>query len=385
MENVDIKELKKELNKEMRKSARAPMDLPFATLVILISSIGLIMMFSASYASAYWKFSNPAYFLTRQGPYLLLGIVAMYVISRFNYQILSYFAWPMMAVSVILLMLVPFIGTELKGAKRWIYFGPISVQPSEIAKIAVIVLFSVLITKFGEKMTTFKYGILPFTGILGVLIALLAVQPHLSGIVLIAAVGASLMFAGGVKLRYFAAVGVVAAAGGWLLVSQMEHAQKRINIWLDPWSDVLKDGFQAVQSQMAIGSGGLFGLGLGRSRQKFLYLPEQHNDFVFAIVCEELGMVGAFIVLLLFAFLVIRGYWIALHAKDRLGALLVTGVTTLLAIQTFFNVAVVTSLIPVTGISMPFFSFGGSSLLIQLAEMGIVLSVSRQITVTKKG
>lgn len=378
----------KRLKSELLKRHMEPMDLPFAILVVLIACIGLIMMFSASFASASHYKHDPAYFLLRQGPYVVLGLIVMYVTSRFNYQYFRALSVPAMLVALVLLALVPFIGSgDSHGARRWIYIAGISVQPSEIAKIAIILLFSAMISKNNQKMKTFKYGIAPFAGILIVVLALLLVQPHLSAMVLVCALSAVMLFTGGVQLRYFAVlISVVVPAAVLVLKFKvlekvLPYAQARIDLWKDPWLDPLDKGYQAIQSLLAIGSGGLFGVGLGESRQKYLYLPEQHNDFVFAIVCEELGMFGACIVLALFMILILRGYWIALHARDRFGSLLVVGVTTLLAIHIFFNVAVVTSLVPVTGISMPFFSYGGSSLLILMAEMGIVLSVSRQLAV----
>jgi cell division protein FtsW len=207
----------------------------------------------------------------------------------------------------------------------------------------------------------------------------------MSGTILILAVGASLLFAGGIKLYWVALGGAAAAAGLWWFITKTSYMASRIALWKDPWSDPLGKGFQTIQSLYAVGSGGLLGLGLGKSRQKYLYLPEEHNDFIFAIVLEELGFVGGCIVLMLFAMLILRGYWLAIHARDRFGSLLCVGITTLLAVQLFLNVGVVTNLFPVTGISLPFFSYGGTALLIQLVEMGIVLSVSRQIPAPKAG
>ena len=212
-------------------------------------------------------------------------------------------------------------------------------------------------------MKTFRYGVLPFAAILGVIALLLVLEPHFSAIIIIFCVGAAMMFLGGTELKWFKFMG---------------YASDRIVAWRDPWADASDNGYQIVQSLYAIGSGGLMGLGLGRGRQKYLYLPEEHNDYIFAIVCEELGFVGAMVVLLLFVLLIIRGYWIAMHARDRFGALMVGGLTTLLALQVFFNIGVVTNFLPATGISLPFFSYGGTALLLQLFEMGLVLSVSRQ-------
>jgi cell division protein FtsW len=207
----------------------------------------------------------------------------------------------------------------------------------------------------------------------------------MSATILIFLVGAALLFVGGAKLHWFVGGGLIAATGLYFVIKKTEYMQARIDIWKDPWLDPLGRGFQTIQSLYAIGSGGLLGLGLGRSRQKYLYLPEEHNDFVFAIVCEELGFIGGSIVLLLFALLILRGYWLAIHARDRFGSLVIVGITTQLAVQVFLNIGVVTNLFPVTGISLPFFSYGGTALLIQLAEMGMVLSVSRQIPAPKSG
>ena len=227
--------------------------------------------------------------------------------------------------------------------------------------------------------------LIPYALILLVIAFLMIKEPHMSGTILILVAGAAILFAAGVKLYWFIGGGSLVAAALWYIITKTEYMTARINIWLDPWIDPEGAGFQAIQAKLAIGSGGLLGLGLGNSRQKYLYLPEPENDFVFAIVCEELGFIGAAIILILFALLIIRGYWIAIHARDRFGSLLAVGITTLFAFQVFFNIGVVTGLLPVTGISLPFFSYGGTALIIQLAEMGIVLSVSRQIPAPKAG
>ena len=235
-------------------------------------------------------------------------------------------------------------------------------------------------------MRTTRYGILPYLLILGVLAVLMLLEPHLSGTVLILGTGAVLMLVGGIHWAWVgAAISAVGAVAGLMITGVITYGQSRIAMWQNPFIDPRGEGYQLSQSLISIGSGGLLGVGLGKSRQKFLYLPEEHNDFIFAIICEELGLIGATIIMLLFAALILRGYWIALHARDRFGSLLVVGVTTLIAMQTFLNIGVVTGLLPTTGISLPFFSYGGTALSIQLAEMGIVLSVSRQMKPTKAG
>ena len=234
-------------------------------------------------------------------------------------------------------------------------------------------------------MQAFRYGILPYVFLLALLGGLVGLEPHLSGAILIMGVGAILMLVGGINWGWV--IGALGAAAGmvYVVLFVIGYNTSRITYWLDPWADAQGAGYQLSQSLISIGSGGLLGVGLGKGRQKFLYLPEEHNDFIFAIVCEELGLIGATIIMVLFAALVLRGYWIALHARDRFGSLLAVGVTSLIAMQTFLNIGVVTGLLPTTGISLPFFSYGGTALMLQLAEMGIVLSVSRQMKPTKAG
>lgn len=239
-------------------------------------------------------------------------------------------------------------------------------------------------------MLTFKKGILPYGVLLMVIAVLMALEPHASGMVLLVGIGAVLMVVGGIDWRWVAAGLTAGAAGGYLmlftdLMEKIGYNSDRITTWRDAFWDAQDKSFQMAQSLIAIGSGGLLGLGLGKGRQKFMFLPEEHNDFIFAIVCEELGLVGATLIMILFALLIIRGYWLAIHAKDRFGSLLIVGVTTQIALQTFLNIAVVTGLIPATGISLPFFSYGGTALAIQLVEVGVVLSVSRQIPAPKSG
>lgn len=370
---------------EQQDRTMGPMDMPFMLLVILLFSIGTIMMFSASYASAYTYQGSSTHFLVKQAAIGAAGIAIMLVVSRFNYQQFRWMSIGAMAVALVSLVLVLFIGKEGGGATRWIYLGPISYQPSEVAKLAVIMCFSMLLSQKKEKLKTFKYGILPFGIILGMICVLMYFQPHLSGMILIVVVGAALMFIAGVNYKWFFGVGAAGAAGIWVIMNKMAHSSARLRIWKNPWIDPSDKGYQIIQSLYAVGSGGFLGVGIGKSRQKYLYIPEPQNDFVFAIVCEELGFIGACVVLALFALLIIRGYWIAVKARDKFGSLLVAGVTTLFAAQVFLNVAVVTNLLPTTGVSLPFFSYGGSSLLIQLVEMGIVLSVSRQIPASKSG
>ena len=357
---------------------RGLLDVPFLVLTVLLVIIGVVMMFSASYARAYSEKNNSTYYFARQALFALVGIGMMLFISRLNYQMWRGLSVIVLAIAIFFLLLVPFIGSEEGGAKRWLRLGILSFQPSEVAKVAVVMSFASLMSLYREKMQTFRYGILPFASILIVVCGLIALERHFSGILIILALGAVMMFLGGVQLRWFAIGAVLVGAFAAIYLSTMGYASARIAAWRDPMSDPSDTGYQILQSLYAIGSGGLMGLGFGHSRQKYLYLPEEHNDYIFPIVCEELGFVGAVAVILLFMLLIIRGYWIAMHARDRFGALLAAGLTTHLALQTFLNIGVVRNFLPATGISLPFFSYGGTALLIQLFEMGLILAVSRQ-------
>ena len=380
-----------EKQEESRELAKGPIDLPFCLLELLLTAIGLVMLLSASFPSAYYETDgqNPMFYFVRQGIFAIMGIAAMLLIGKINYQRFRGVAKLMLYLAIFLLVLViiPGIGLTRNNATRWLGFGDLfTFQPSEIAKMAVVIYFSDSISRKKDKMRTTRYGILPYLLILGVLAVLMLLEPHLSGTVLILGTGAVLMLVGGIHWAWVgAAISAVGAVAGLMITGVITYGQSRIAMWQNPFIDPRGEGYQLSQSLISIGSGGLLGVGLGKSRQKFLYLPEEHNDFIFAIICEELGLIGATIIMLLFAALILRGYWIALHARDRFGSLLVVGVTTLIAMQTFLNIGVVTGLLPTTGISLPFFSYGGTALSIQLAEMGIVLSVSRQMKPTKAG
>lgn len=369
---------------EAVRQRRGSIDLPFAALTLLLLTIGVVMVLSASYARAYYSAAtghNAAYYFMRQLSFALAGVGAMYALSLFPMQFYRRMSFLVLAAAVGLLALVPVIGVSQGDAKRWISLGFTTFQPSEIAKIGIILYFAALICKFKGRMRTVRYGILPFAGVLLIIVALLVMEPHFSAAIIIIAIGAVMLFLGGVRLYWFVGALIAALAALGVVMTFFPYASSRITTWLDPFANTSGSGYQIVQSLYAIGSGGLFGLGLGQGRQKYLYLPEEHNDFIFPVVCEELGFVGAIAILILFALLVIRGYWLAMHMRDRYSFLVTAGITTLLAIQVVLNVAVVTNLVPCTGISLPFFSYGGTALLIQLAEMGIVLSASRDIPV----
>ncbi len=397
---------KRDLTME-QQLARGPVDLPFVMLVLLLVGIGTITVFSASFATAYYSdFADPYYYAKRHMIFVVSGLLILFFVSKFNYQFWRGLSVPMLGAAFVLLVLVltP-LGVEHNNAQRWLRMALVAgpeFQPSEVAKLAVILFFSARLAKrdtqkkkkwtrrttLGRVMQKLDdigfVELVPYGAILVAVAGLMLKEPHLSGTILIMAGGAAVLFAAGVKLCWCLIGGGSAAGGLYMVVKMTSYMTARIQLWLDPWSDAQGKGYQTIQSIYAIASGGLTGLGLGQSRQKFLYLPEPENDFIFSIWVEEMGLVGAVIVLLLFALLIIRGYWLAIHARDRFGSLVIVGINTLMAVQVFLNIGVVTNLIPNTGISLPFFSYGGTALWIHLAEMGIILAVSRQIPAPKQ-
>ena len=368
---------------------KEPWDHQFVLLSLMLLALGLLMLFSASFPSAYYETGDSYYYVKRQVFFVAVGLVLMWAVSHVDYHYLYRISRLLMFLSLFLLELVltPKFGKIINGARRWFnFFNLVAFQPSELAKLALIVEFSASVSKKPlQLMKTFRYGIVPYLIWFAAFTVLMMAEPHLSGTFILIGTGAMILYVGGISHLYVGlGIGGIAAVIWGLLTGWIPYGQDRIAMWQDPFVDATGEGYQLAQSLITIGSGGLFGVGLGQSRQKFLYLPEESNDFIFAVICEEVGLVGATLILLAFAMLIIRGYRIARCAPDRFGALLVTGVISQVAIQTFFNVAVVTGLFPTTGISLPFFSYGGSAMLVLLTEMGIVLSVTRQIG-AKKG
>ena len=367
--------------KENRRlpEAESRVDVPFLVLVLLALTVGLIMLYSASSAQSEYDtgYVSSTRYLQKQAICVGIGLVAMAVFSRIPAELWFRLAWPLYFVSILLLLGVLVMGESVNGARRWINVAGIQFQPSELAKFTLILLFGRLTRKFGSRAEKFQYGVLGFgVAMLGILIPL-ALEKHLSAIMLMGMVGVVMMFVAGTRVRWLLAGAGAAAVFVVVYVSLMGYAGDRITAWLHPERDPGDTGYQILQSLYAIGSGGVFGLGFGKSRQKYLYLPFQYNDYIFAVICEELGLVGAVAIIVLLAALILRGYWIALHAKDRFSTVLAAGLITLIAVQTVLNLGVVTNLLPSTGISLPFFSYGGTALAVNLGEMGIVLSISR--------
>ena len=370
-------------------------SLPFFAYVMILLVVGLVMMASASYAWAYNDFNDGLYFAKKQALYAGVGFVLMIVFMKMdyhNFKKINIAVFRNFNVSglfyigvAVLLVLVLVMGNDeggSMGAKRWIDIGPIGFQPSEVAKLALIIFFAYSMERDGKKMNTFATGIVKYALLLGLYVALIALEKHISGIILISTIAIAMVLCGGANLKQYLALGISAAAAAvgyisWQAKVPGSYVEVRLKSWRDPFSDVLNDTWQTANSLIAIGSGGLFGLGLGNSRQKYLYLPETKNDFVFPIVCEEVGFVGALAIIIVFFLLIIEGYSIAIRCKDRFGMLIAVGITTQIGIQTVRNLAVVSNLIPNTGISLPFFSYGGTALVMQLVEMGIMLNISQ--------
>ncbi len=393
--------------------ARGPLDLPFLMLVLMLLGIGLVMLFSASYYTAFRDSeppvsNNPYFYITRQALYAGAGVAAMYVVSRINYQHFRWMAPLALGVAIVLLIIcyIPGLNAPINGQRRWLKLllvaGP-TYQPSEIAKVAVVLFFAARLCKrdtehkkrFTKRTATGralnwleKIGFLelvPYGLVLVAVLGLVAFERHVSGALLVAVGAAAVLLVSGISLWWFIGLGGAGAALVALMYATTGYVRKKFALWLDPWAaDPQVEGFQFRQGMYSLASGGLLGRGLGESNQKYGFVPEPENDMIFSIGVEELGLVGGYLILLLFALLILRGYWIALHARDKFGMLTTVGIITLLAAQVFFNVGVVTGLIPNTGISLPFFSYGGTALMIHLAEMGMILSISRQIPAPRK-
>lgn len=361
-------------------------DPVFLFLLLVALIFGATVSYSASAVYGQQFYGDSTYFFKRYVAFALLALaVSAVFVARATPAFWRGFGLFLYACAVFLLILVLLIGTVGGGARRWLVIGPLTVQPSEIAKPALVMMLALILTRYEDRVTSKKrfggslrYGVL-LPGALIVLICLLvAAEKHISGLLIIGMLGVSVMFLGGTRPKYLLLMGLAVAAAGCLLVLVSEYAQVRVDTWLHIEEvDPLGSAWQTLQGLYAIGSGGLFGVGFGKGRQKFGYVSQPQNDFVFTIICEELGFAGAFAVILLFVAMVLRGFYIASRAPDRFTSLVVYGLSLKLALQAILNIAVVTNSMPNTGVSLPFFSSGGTFLAIQIFEMGIILSVSR--------
>ena len=373
--------------KKVVKSKQKPFDFALCITIFLLLSLGIIMVLSASAPSSLSTNGNSYTYVIKQLAFAIIGIILMFIISRFDYRIYKKFykiAY-IISIAALISVIIPGIGVEVKGAKRWINLGFGNFQPSEIAKIGLIIFYAGYLTEHKNELGFFWRGcIKSFCFLIPPIAILFFIQDHLSASVVIIAITSIMMIMGGTKIKDFITIAVaggsVGAAGMLFLATKGTKGTfrlARLTTFLDPWQDPTGDGWQVTQGLYAIGSGGLFGVGLGQSKQKYLYIPEPHNDFIFAIIAEELGFVGCLVVISLFAIFIWRGILTAMKAPDSFGSLLAVGITSLVGIQATINIAVVTSSMPATGMSLPFFSYGGTALLILLCSMGVLLNISR--------
>lgn len=360
---------------------KKPFDFWLFITVLILLSLGLVMVFSASAPTAQKEYSGDIYYIIRkQLMFALAGFVLMMLAANYDYRrygrktVLA-----LMGVSIILLIavLIPGIGLKVNGARRWILIGSQQIQPSEIVKLATIMYLSFYLSKRKKPLNSFFGDLMPYLFVIGLISLLLLLEPHLSATIIMISLSVIILFVAGAKIRHFLILSAPVGAVLIAVITFTDYMTSRINAWRNPWSDPRGEGWQTIQSLYAIGSGGLFGRGLGQSMQKYLYLSEPHNDYIFPILAEELGYVGVVAVLLLFMIFIWRGIKIAVHAPDTFSSLLAAGVTSLIAVQSLFNILVVTNTVPPTGVSLPFFSSGGTSLLLFMVEVGILLNISR--------
>lgn len=356
-------------------------DAPLVVITLMLLFCGWVSLMSASYPDAYYDASKSVmFYAVRQLIYAIVGIVAMLAIAAFDYHRYHALGKGLYVLSIVTLIgvLTP-LGTTINNARRWLF----GFQPSELAKLAIILTFASFVSLHPERIRTLR-GLIPYALAYGAVAGLLCMEPHLSATIIILVVAVAILFVGGMRIWYFLPVGIIGAIGSVVAYTTMTHVHTRVSAWLHPFDFAQSKGFQAVQSLIAIGSGGLFGRGLGQSRQKFLFLPEPMNDFIFSVVCEELGYVGALLFLIMFLYFISRGFLIAYRAPDRFGSLIAVGITTQLGFQILMNLCVVSGIFPVTGVSLPFFSYGGTALVMQLIEVGILLNISRHIPPSRR-
>lgn len=354
-----------------------PMDFTLLITILALLGIGLVMVLSASSPSALAEQADSYYYFKKQLQFGILGLIAMFAISKIDYRFYQkYYKWAWI-LSFIALVLVKLVGRTINGSQRWIYIGSFSIQPSELVKFLMIIFYAGILVKNRDELSKFGKGFVKHFAMVLPIIGLLLLQPHFSASIVILGIVAIMMIVAGCKFKHFLGASCILIPIVIVIVIIEPYRLQRVTTFLDPWQDATGDGWQVIQSLYAIGSGGLFGVGLGESKQKYLYIPEPHNDFIFSIIGEELGFLGCAVILILFAILIWRGVLIAMKAPDMFGSLVAVGITALVAIQVIINVAVVTSSMPATGMPLPFFSYGGTALFILLCEMGVLLNISR--------
>ncbi len=358
---------------------RVAMDHMLLFVTLTLALVGLVMVFSASAIVAGNRFQDPEFFLKRQIAWLGFGFLLMHLTSRIDYQLWRKLSIPILIGMLVLLVmvLVPSLGVAAKGARRWLRLGPISIQPAEMAKLVTVMYLAAYVTRKADKLTLFRSGLLPALIVVGLLSGLVLLEPDLGTVVVMGLATVALLFLGGARIAHLVSLGLCAIPVALVLVLGSSYRRQRLMTFLAPWKDASDAGFQITQSFLAFGSGGPFGVGLGQGKQKLFFLPEAHTDFVLALVGEELGLAGTVTVILLFAIFVWRGFHIAARARMPFGKFLGMGITLLIGIQALVNAAVVTGLLPTKGLTLPFVSYGGSSLVVSFVGVGMLLNISR--------
>ena len=374
-----VKRMAKKKGKSFSSFLKNPIDFTLLITILLLLSIGLIMLLSASSPSALSESGNSYSYFFRQAIFAVAGLFMMWVISNIDYRFYQKYYKLAYIIAFLLLLAVPLVGTEVNGAKRWINITEsFSFQPSEMAKLLMIIFYAGILVKNRDELNKYGKGFFKHIIMVAPIIVLLLIEPHFSASMIIIGIVAIMMIVAGCKFWHFLVSGLVVGVPGIIGLILLEpYRLQRVTTFLNPWSDPTGDGWQVIQSLYAIGSGGLFGAGLGESKQKYLYIPEPHNDFIFSILAEELGFIGCAVVIILFAIFIWRGILIAMKSPDMFGSLIAIGITAQVAIQVIINIAVVTSSMPATGMPLPFFSYGGTSLFILLCEMGVLLNISK--------
>ncbi|MBQ9428344.1 MAG: FtsW/RodA/SpoVE family cell cycle protein [Clostridia bacterium] len=387
---VSVPQQRDIISPENYRAVKSGVDTTLLLTVLVLLLFGLVMVFSASYADAQTRYGDSYYFIKRQSGMVVLGLIVMIAVARLPLWIFKRFAPFTYPASVLLLLAVLVVGDDGGGAQRWIALGPIRFQPSEIAKFALILTLAWYYAKFADKAfdrtdirTANRYGTVYPLCLIGLICVLVLLEKHLSGIIIIGSIGIMIMFVSGIRLKLLGIFSLIGVGGVTAFAFLTDYTKRRIEIWKNPAAFPQDGGWQTLQGMRAIGSGGFFGLGLGNSRQKFSYVSQPQNDFIYTIICEELGYIGALAVIALFWILVWRGFVIAMRSPDRFTQLVAIGISAKIALQVLLNIGVVTNTIPNTGISLPFFSYGGSAIVVQLAEMGTLLAISRY-TLEKK-
>lgn len=365
----------------MKNKNKKPFDFWIFAAVILLLSLGTIMVFSSSYYTSVKQAGNSFSMIKPQLIYMVISIIVLVITMNYDYRRWGKISPILLAGSIglLILVLIPGVGKELNGAQRWLGVGNKTFQPSELAKLSLIMFLSFSLAKRREVLQSFTKGLLPYLALIGFICGLVLIEPHLSGTIIIAFTGFIILFCSGAKISHFVALALPVILAGIGAIIVAPYRFDRVKAWLDPFNAMYKkdESWQIVQSLLAIGSGGIFGRGLGQSMQKYLYIPEPYNDYIFAVLAEELGFMGSLVVMLLFLVFIWRGIKVAMNAPDTFGSLMATGITSLIGLQFLFNVAVVTNSIPSTGISLPFFSAGGTSLIFLMFGVGVLLNISR--------